>query len=93
MSSGARDVIEGNAVPSVVRGEHTYGVLTKGTNEMLRYYGLDVDVERVVRHWGLLSTRGETAAAGGLGSVCLSERMIRVGGSQHVDRDEDGREG
>lgn len=85
-SSGVRDVVEADAVPSVVGGEHADGVLTKGTDEMLRHYRLDVNIKRVVRHWGLLSTRGETAAAGGPGSGWFSSLMIRVGGSELADQ-------
>ena len=38
---------------------------------MRRYYGLDI--KRVVRHSGLLSTGGETAAAVGPGSGWFSD--------------------
>lgn len=51
VSSGVRDVTKGDAVSPVVGGEHADGVLTQGTHEMLRHYGLNVDVKRVVRHW------------------------------------------
>ncbi len=60
---------------------------------MLRQYRLDVDVERVVRHWGLLSSRGETAAAGIRGRGGSLTQMLCLDGAQLADQARRGAKG
>jgi hypothetical protein len=88
VSSRVRDITNSDAVASVVSGEHADGVLTKGTHEMLRHYGLKVDVKRVVRHWDSSLSGGETAAAGSPGSGWFSVWIVSVGGLPLADQAE-----